>query len=27
VLGWGVPVLAAIIAVVCLFLFRRTVST
>ncbi len=26
VLGWGVPVLAALIAVVCYFLFRRTVS-
>jgi hypothetical protein len=26
VLGWGVPVLAAIIAVVCYFLFRRTLA-
>jgi hypothetical protein len=26
VLGWGLPVLAAIVAVVCYFLFRRTVS-
>jgi hypothetical protein len=26
VFGWGVPVLAAIIAVVCVFMFRRTVS-
>jgi hypothetical protein len=26
VLGWGLPVLAALIAVVCYFLFRRTVS-
>jgi MFS family permease len=26
VFGWGVPVLAAIIAVVCLLLFRRTVA-
>jgi hypothetical protein len=23
--GWGIPVLAAILAVVCLLLFRRTV--
>ncbi|MEA2453861.1 MAG: hypothetical protein QOI45_123 [Thermoleophilaceae bacterium] len=27
VFGWGVPVLAAIVAVICLFLFRRTVPT
>jgi hypothetical protein len=27
VFGWGVPVLAAIIAVICVFMFRRTVST
>jgi hypothetical protein len=27
VFGWGVPILAALIAVVCLVLFRRTVST
>jgi hypothetical protein len=26
VIGWGLPVLAAIIAVVCYLLFRRTVS-
>jgi hypothetical protein len=26
VLGWGIPVLAAIVAVVCAWLFRRTVS-
>ena len=26
VFGWGVPVLAAIVAAVCYFLFRRTVS-
>ena len=26
VMGWGLPVLAALIAVVCYFLFRRTVS-
>jgi hypothetical protein len=26
VFGWGVPVLAAIVAVICLLLFRRTVS-
>jgi hypothetical protein len=26
VLGWGLPVLAALVAVVCYFLFRRTVS-
>jgi hypothetical protein len=26
VLGWGLPVFAALIAVVCYFLFRRTVS-
>jgi hypothetical protein len=26
VIGWGVPILAAIVAVVCLVLFRRTVS-
>jgi hypothetical protein len=26
VFGWGVPILAALIAVVCLVLFRRTVS-
>jgi hypothetical protein len=27
VFGWGVPVLAAIIAVICVVLFRRTVSS
>jgi hypothetical protein len=26
VLGWGIPVIAAIVAVVCAWLFRRTVS-
>jgi hypothetical protein len=26
VIGWGLPVLAVIVAVVCFFLFRRTVS-
>jgi hypothetical protein len=26
VLGWGIPVIAAIVAAVCLLLFRRTVS-
>jgi hypothetical protein len=26
VLGWGLPVIAAIVAIVCLVLFRRTVS-
>jgi hypothetical protein len=26
VLGWGLPVLAAIVAVICAWLFRRTVS-
>jgi uncharacterized membrane protein YgaE (UPF0421/DUF939 family) len=26
VFGWGVPILAAVIAVVCLLLFRRAVS-
>jgi hypothetical protein len=26
VIGWGVPVLAVIVAVVCLLLFRRTVA-
>jgi len=26
VFGWGVPVLAAVVAVICLLLFRRTVS-
>jgi hypothetical protein len=26
VLGWGLPVIAAIVAVICLFLLRRTVS-
>jgi hypothetical protein len=26
VFGWGVPVLAAIVAAVCYFLFRRTIS-
>lgn len=25
VFGWGVPVLAAIVAVICVLLFRRTV--
>jgi hypothetical protein len=27
VFGWGVPILAAIVAVICWLLFRRTVST
>ena len=27
VFGWGVPFLAAVVAVICLLLFRRTVST
>jgi hypothetical protein len=27
VFGWGVPFLAAVIAVICLLLFRRTVSS
>jgi hypothetical protein len=26
VLGWGLPVIAAVVAAVCLLLFRRTVS-
>jgi len=26
VFGWGVPVLAAIVAVICFLLFRRSVS-
>jgi hypothetical protein len=26
VIGWGLPLLAIVIAVVCAFLFRRTVS-
>jgi hypothetical protein len=26
VLGWGIPVIAAIIAAICLWLFRRTVA-
>ena len=26
VFGWGVPVLAAVVAVICFFLFRRTVA-
>jgi putative flippase GtrA len=26
VFGWGVPVLAAIVAVICVLLFRRAVS-
>jgi hypothetical protein len=26
VLGWGIPVIAAIVAVICAWLFRRTVS-
>jgi UPF0716 family protein affecting phage T7 exclusion len=26
VIGWGLPLLAVVIAVVCGFLFRRTVS-
>ena len=26
VIGWGLPMLAVVIAVVCAFLFRRTVS-
>ena len=25
--GWGLPILALIVAAVCLFLFRRTVSS
>jgi hypothetical protein len=24
--GWGIPILAAVLAVVCVLLFRRTVS-
>jgi hypothetical protein len=24
--GWGIPILAAVLAVVCMLLFRRTVS-
>jgi CHASE2 domain-containing sensor protein len=27
VFGWAVPILAALIAVVCVVMFRRTVST
>lgn len=27
VFGWGVPILAAIVAVVCVLMFRRTVPT
>jgi hypothetical protein len=26
VIGWGFPILAAVLAVVCVLLFRRTVS-
>jgi hypothetical protein len=26
VLGWGLPLIAVVVAAVCLFLFRRTVS-
>jgi putative flippase GtrA len=26
VLGWGLPLIAAVVAAVCFFLFRRTVS-
>jgi hypothetical protein len=26
VLGWGIPVIAAIVAAICIWLFRRTVS-
>jgi hypothetical protein len=26
VLGWGLPIIAVIIAIVCFFIFRRTVS-
>jgi len=26
VLGWGIPVLAAVIAAICVWLFRRTVA-
>jgi hypothetical protein len=26
VIGWGIPVIAVIVAAVCFFLFRRTVS-
>jgi putative flippase GtrA len=26
VLGWGLPFIAAVVAAVCFFLFRRTVS-
>ena len=26
VIGWGLPLLAVVIAVVCAFIFRRTVS-
>jgi hypothetical protein len=27
VFGWGVPFLAAVVAVICVLLFRRTVSS
>ena len=26
VLGWGIPVIAAIVAAICIWLFRRTVA-
>ena len=26
ILGWGIPVLAAVVAIICVLLFRRTVS-
>jgi hypothetical protein len=26
VLGWGLPLIAVVVAAVCFFLFRRTVS-
>jgi hypothetical protein len=25
-IGWGIPIVAAIVAVICLLLFRRTVA-
>ena len=27
VIGWGLPLIAAVVAVICLFLFRRLVSS
>lgn len=26
ILGWGIPVLAAVVAIICVLLFRRAVS-